>query len=52
MAGLPGAMTSATMGKAKLHGLGVENSKVGIGLSTEFMELMDRASKKTTRLNE
>jgi phage terminase small subunit len=48
----PAAMTSATMGKAKLHGLGVDNSKVELGISTEFMELMGRVSEKTTRLNE
>jgi phage terminase small subunit len=48
----PAAMTSATMGKAKLHGLGVENSKVGMGFSAEFTELMGRAAAKTSKIGD
>ncbi len=48
----PAAMNSATMGKAKLHGLGSEKTKVEADISDRMKEILDRASQNTKRLGE
>lgn len=46
------AMNGATMGKAKLHGLGVEKSHVELGISADFAALMTRVASKTKLVND